>query len=220
MLEKYKDFFMAMLAILGIFIPPLVSIITEKIKNPQISYRVPIILLISVCSLLCFVAFYIFFTDIIEMLFEKISKFILTANNLFGLPPNLTNFFMQLFIASSIFMFGAQIFSERLHNRRFLFTFVTGFICNLAFIIVWTLWYTCIQNPGTPFFVGTFPNTISCILNCAAALSYLPAWFSFVVSGFVFLLGEQLPIKKIIISNCISNFLFSFFFFALTNSSN
>ena len=114
MLEEYKDFFMAMLAILGIFIPPLVSIITEKIKNPQISYRVPIILLISVCSLLCFVAFYIFFTDIIEMLFEKISKFILTANNLFGLPPNLTNFFMQLFIASSIFMFGAQIFSERL----------------------------------------------------------------------------------------------------------
>ena len=72
MLEEYKDFFMAMLAILGIFIPPLVSIITEKIKNPQISYRVPIILLISVCSLLCFVAFYIFFTDIIEMLFEKI----------------------------------------------------------------------------------------------------------------------------------------------------
>ena len=52
MLEEYKDFFMAMLAILGIFIPPLVSIITEKIKNPQISYRVPIILLISVCSLL------------------------------------------------------------------------------------------------------------------------------------------------------------------------
>ena len=103
MLEEYKDFFMAMLAILGIFIPPLVSIITEKIKNPQISYRVPIILLISVCSLLCFVAFYIFFTDIIEMLFEKISKFILTANNLFGFLCLGLRFFQKGFTIEDFF---------------------------------------------------------------------------------------------------------------------